>query len=110
MLNPRRYPQSALEQSRGTCGYLLMQYHCKALSNGGAALLNKAGMQDHAKHPGFALSSVLFQFKGLERRAVISPTSGCLVMQWGPASVLDLENLGCRCVGFGFGTGEYIKF
>lgn len=68
----------------------------------------KAGIQDHAKHPVFTLLSVAFQFKGLKRRAVISPTSRCLVMQWGPgiAAMLGLESLGCRCVEIGFGTGE----
>lgn len=51
VLDLRLYPQPALEQSRGTCGYLLMQYQWKALSSGGVELPNKAGMQDHTKHP-----------------------------------------------------------
>ena len=51
VLDLRLCPQPALEQSRGAHGCPLMQYHWKVLSSGGAALLNKAWMQDRAKHP-----------------------------------------------------------
>lgn len=67
-------------------------------------MLNKAEMQDHAKHQVFTCPSVAFQFKKLKRRAVISSTSACLVVQLGTtiASMLQLEVVGWRCVEIGF--------
>lgn len=67
-------------------------------------MLNKAEIQDHAKHQVFTCPSVAFQFQKLKRRAVISYTSACLVVQLGTtiASMLQLEAVGWRCVEIGF--------